>query len=102
MPKIFQSFKLDLETIAKLARELTPEQLKELSLPQKRETLVREMLKKGYDVLTGSHNYCGLPETILIGGEIGMNHKQDFYELARKLGLTQFSSGECYFPQEKA
>jgi len=59
--------------------------------------LREKLLEEDYEVLESTTNHYGVPEIIIIGGGHGMNHKQDFYKLAKGL---PFSSGECYISQE--
>ncbi len=91
MPKIFQLFDLDLEEMTKLSDE----DRKRLNLPRAGKILRQDLLKKGYEVLESNVSYCGIAERIIVGGEFGMKHKDDFYTLAAKLGLS-FKSGDFY------
>jgi len=94
MPKIFQKFDLVREQMEKLKRE---DRIR-LHLPNIYEagkTLKEELSNKGYDVLISNVSYGGVPESIILGGEFGKNHKDDFYSLAEKLGLF-FRSGYFY------
>lgn len=95
MPEIFQRFDLDLEAMA----EVGAAELQKLNLPQAGKTLVQELLQKGYTVLESNGVYNGVPEGVIVGGEIGKNHKGDFYELAERLGL-QYLSGAYYTQRE--
>lgn len=74
---------------------LDSEKLSKVKLSQAREELVKELARKNYIVLESNESYDGIPKTIILGGEIGRNHKADFHELAERLGL-QFMSGEYY------
>ena len=89
--KIFQRFDLNLVTMVRLSDE----ERTKLNLPEAGKTLRRELLEKGYGVLESNTAYCGVSESIIVAGEIGMNHKGDFYELAERLGL-RFKSGDYY------
>jgi len=63
-------------------------------------TLVDGLLMKGYAVL-GSNDFLGSASlSIILGGEIGMHHKEDFYELAGNLGL-EYRSGPFYTQREQ-
>ncbi len=93
-PKIFQRFNLDLEGMTQLGRE----ELLSLNLPQAGRTLRQELAQIGYTVLESSDSLSGVPVSVIVGGEFGMQHKDDFYKLAERLGL-RYSSGE-YYTQE--
>lgn len=58
-------------------------------------TIRKELSKRGYEVLFSNVSYCGVPESIIVGGEHGKMHKDDFYRVAGKLGLF-FKSGDFY------
>ena len=89
-------FDLDLEGMTKLSDE----DRKKLNLPKAGKTLRQDLLKKGYEVLESNVEYCGVAKSIIVGGELGMKHKDDFYTLAAKLGLS-FKSGYVYVMKAK-
>ncbi len=95
MPQIFQSFDLDLEAMTKLSRE----DLSRLNLPQAGRTLREELSRKGYVVLESNDSFSGVAHGVIVGGDIRKGHKQDFYELAQRLGLM-YRSGACYTERE--
>ena len=95
MPQIFQSFDLDLEAMTKLSGE----DLSRLNLPQAGKTLRLELAQKGYDVLESNDSFGGVAHGVIVGGDIRMKHKQDFYELAQRLGLI-YRSGAYYTKRE--
>ena len=86
MEKIFQRF--DLEEIIEKNEE------KRGSI-KTRKILFSSLLEKEYTILEGNSSYNSIPKSIIIGGNIGMPIKNDFYTLAKKLGL-KFSSREFY------
>lgn len=90
-PEVFQRFDLNLEAMINIEKE----EAKKLNLPGAGKTLRKELLSKGYSVLESNSSYCGVPESIIVSGEFGMNHKEDFYNIASSLGLN-FSSGPYY------
>lgn len=107
--RIFQAFELDpdfknlsmgggTEYVGRLKARLEQKMGVELeNLSEKVATLKQELLSRGYTVLESSHNYQGLPGTIIIGRDVRkMHHKQDFYGLAAELKLP-YISGPCYF-----
>ncbi len=94
MQKIYQRFDLDLEKINNLCRE----ELLNLNLYQAGKTIRQDLIEKGYVVLESDKCFSGTPESIIIGGEIGKNHKEDFYKLTKSLGLQSiyYMSETCY------
>jgi hypothetical protein len=108
--KIFQKFDLDLESLAKLLEiesihhldkltDIGMQKIKSLNFPKATETLRKEMSAKDYEILESSDMYCGLHESIIIGGILGkMDIKGDFYSLTEKLKMP-YKSGICYFPR---
>lgn len=99
MPKIFQQFDLNLEAMTEEFDKLSPEEKAKINLPEAAKTLRKEMLRKGYSVLESQTMYGGIPQTIIVGGEHGMGHKEDFYNLTERLGL-KFKSGDYYIETE--
>lgn len=95
MPQIFQSFDLDLESMTELDRK----ELSRLNLPQAGRTLRQELAQKGYVVLESNDSLSGVARSVIVGGDIRMDHKQDFYELAQRLGL-KYRSGAYYTRRE--
>ncbi len=88
-PIIFQKFDLDLEEMAEMQ---TPES-------GAARTLMKDLAGKGYVVLESSDWISGAPESVILGGEVGKGHKNDFYEAAEKVGL-RYRSGMAYFNKE--
>ncbi|HLC76901.1 MAG TPA: hypothetical protein VJH04_01715 [archaeon] len=90
MPIIFQKFDLNVDEMDRLFHE------EQLGLdPQAGNTLRNGLLDKGYEVLESNESYSGIPKSIIVGGDYGRSHKEDFYRLAEGLGL-RFVSGEFY------
>lgn len=94
MPKIFQRFDLVKEKMEEFIREERASSNPSTQLESGR-AIRKELSKRGYDVLFSNVSYCGVPESIIMGGEFGKMHKDDFYSVAGKLGLF-FKSGDCY------
>jgi len=101
IPKVFQVFSLDLIELKKmeLKKKSNEAHLLRKSFPEKGQSLIKELKVKGYEVLIGTENYCGLPMSLIVVGEIPSEKviKSDFSEIAEKLGLRWFRSGEVYF-----
>ena len=96
MPKllIFQRFDLDLEAMTQLSKE-------ELSnLLGAGRNLTRGLLEEGYSILESNETFCGINNSIIVGGEYGQDHKVDFYGLANILGLRYYKSGQYYTQRE--
>lgn len=91
MQQIYQRFDLDLEAMTNLGQE----RLKELRLPQAGTTLCHELMQKGYEVLESNESFSGVPQSVIVGGNIRSSLKPDFYELAAGLGLI-YGSGPFY------
>jgi len=95
IPKIFQVFNLDQEKMRKISRRakgwLSAEP------PKLGQMLIKELKAKGYDVFVNPEKIEGLPMSILVVGEFrGRSLKAGFYEIANRLGLKWFESGEVY------
>lgn len=91
MLKVFQRFDLDEGSLDRLDTE----GIKRLELPQAGKTLREELLRLGYDVLESNGFYRGVPRSIIVGGDIEMDHKVDFYALIERLKLP-FKTEICY------
>ena len=96
MQQIFQSFELDLERMTGLGTEA----LSKLNLPKAGIALRDALVFEGYTVLESSGSFNGVATGVIVGGSIEtMNPKQDFYELAQKLGLF-YQYGAYYTKRE--
>ncbi|MEA3229473.1 MAG: hypothetical protein U9P44_01035 [archaeon] len=54
---------------------------------QTMQMLIDKLRNKGYEILKSDDLYSGVPESIIIGGELNMNLKDAFFSIAEKLGL---------------
>lgn len=88
--KIFQRFDLDASYMTRLVA-MKPEG----TFDDAGKTLGDELRKKGYLVLISNGVHYGVPGSIIVGGELGMNIKGDFWEIAGRWKLP-FSSGPFY------
>ena len=95
MSEIYQEFKLDTEEMRRKLSKLNEAERRNWNPTKARKTLVEKLTEKGFTVLGSNASYCGIPESILVGGQLEMGHKEEFYKLSRELGLA-FSSGVFY------
>ncbi|MFH0832315.1 MAG: hypothetical protein V1900_01150 [Candidatus Aenigmatarchaeota archaeon] len=49
--------------------------------------MVEELKKKGYDVLSFCHVISGIPVSILVGSNNGLDVRDDVYALSKRFGL---------------
>ena len=89
--KIHRGFNLDLEKV----KELSNKEKEKLS-PGVGKKLVKELKAKGYNVLECCGFIMGIPRSLIVSGKTNSPIKQDFGEIAAKLGLNCFKSGESY------
>jgi hypothetical protein len=83
----FQRFDLDLESLSESERG---------SLSKAGTSLIQKLSENDYIVLKSGSSYCGVPNSILIGGESFSNVKGYFLKLVSELGIPYFTSGNFY------
>lgn len=105
---IFQTFELNTERINSIDPncKLDPKRLEDEILraalhPKNRTPLLEGLAEKGYQVLEGMTHICGIPATVIVGGEFGRDIKGDFSEIVAKLHLP-YRSGLAYTSYESA
>ena len=86
MPKIYQRFDLDKDAAMDISGA---------DLAQAGTTLREELTAKGYHFLSSNTDLNGVPESVILGGDLGMAHKEDFYRVAQRLRLP-YHSGLFY------
>ena len=90
MAKIYQTFNL----VEEEEEKKNPEQIQK----GRGENLVKELKNKGYIVLVSGDYFCGVPISIIVGGEVEAelpNIKKDFARITHSLGIA-YRSGRWY------
>ena len=54
--------------------------------------LIDTLLEKGYRIMRSNESMGGLPISIIVGGEYGMDHKADFYNALLNKDIPYHSS----------
>ncbi len=84
MEQIYQRFDLDLEA---MTAQDEVEAKRIVVTPEAGKALKQGLIERGYEVLATLDCLGGAPTSIIVGGDLGKNSKEDFYDLAGKLGL---------------
>ncbi len=108
MAKVFQQFNLVEEKLREKIEQLEKmrqEKKRELSLETIWKALIKLVRQRGCDILCSNVVLDGIPENILVGGEIkeGIppkgNIKNIFMNSAEQTGLNCFRSGDFYIEE---